>query len=175
MPSFTFIASGHAVCNAGYEPFLVDIDERSFVITPAIAAAALRSMLESPAAVLVISAFGAPPDVPAWQAFEHDHGIPVIFDAAATIAHDCELEDFATLASGVALAGGVHLGSGVEIGTGARVAPRIRIDQDAVVGTGAMVIRPVPRAVTVPGVPARALRPDRRNSGLNPSVIDRKE
>ena len=83
MPSFTFIASAHAVCNAGLEPFLVDVEESSFVLTPAIAIAALRHMPTPPAAVLVISAFGAPPDVRAWEDFEAEHGIPVVFDAAA--------------------------------------------------------------------------------------------
>jgi dTDP-4-amino-4,6-dideoxygalactose transaminase len=85
MPSFTFIASAHAVCNAGLEPFLLDVDEASMVLTPEIAAAALANLPEPPAAVLVISAFGAPPDVAAWEAFEAVHGIPVVFDAAAAL------------------------------------------------------------------------------------------
>ena len=83
MPSYTFVASAHAVCNAGLTPYLVDIDPTSLVLTPAIAAAALARMAEPPAAVLVISAYGAPPDVAAWEAFERTHGIPVVFDAAA--------------------------------------------------------------------------------------------
>ena len=83
MPSFTFIASAHAVCNAGLEPFLLDVDEADFVLTPAIAAAALANLASPPAAVLVISAFGAPPDVRSWEEFEETHGIPVVFDAAA--------------------------------------------------------------------------------------------
>jgi dTDP-4-amino-4,6-dideoxygalactose transaminase len=83
MPSFTFIASAHAVCNAGLKPFLLDVEENSFVLTPAIAISALSSLPEPPAAVLVVSAFGAPPDVRAWEAFEAEYGIPVVFDAAA--------------------------------------------------------------------------------------------
>jgi len=83
MPSFTFIASAHAVCNAGLTPVLLDVEEASFVLTPAIAASALADLPEPPAAVLVISAFGAPPDVRGWEAFEDAHGIPVVFDAAA--------------------------------------------------------------------------------------------
>ena len=83
MPSFTFIASAHAVCNAGLEPALTDVDEESFALTPVIAEAALARLTELPAAVLVVSAFGAPPDVAGWDAFEARHGIPVIFDAAA--------------------------------------------------------------------------------------------
>jgi len=85
MPSFTFIASAHAVCNAGLEPFLLDVDERSLVVTPEIAERALPHLPQPPAAVLVISAFGAPPDIRAWEAFERTHRIPVVFDAAAAL------------------------------------------------------------------------------------------
>jgi dTDP-4-amino-4,6-dideoxygalactose transaminase len=91
MPSFTFIASAHAVCNAGLEPFLLDVDEGEFVLTPAIAAEALASLPSPPAAVLVISAFGAPPDVRNWEVFEDTHGIPVVFDAAAATTSLCAI------------------------------------------------------------------------------------
>jgi dTDP-4-amino-4,6-dideoxygalactose transaminase len=40
---------------------------------------------EPPAAVLVVSAFGAPPDIRAWERFEETHAIPVVFDAAAAL------------------------------------------------------------------------------------------
>jgi dTDP-4-amino-4,6-dideoxygalactose transaminase len=83
MPSFTFVASAHAVCNAHLDPFLTDVDESSFTLTPAIAEAALAQLPQPPAAVLVVSAFGAPPDIAGWEAFEANHGIPVVFDAAA--------------------------------------------------------------------------------------------
>nr|WP_314075916.1 DegT/DnrJ/EryC1/StrS family aminotransferase [uncultured Roseococcus sp.] len=83
MPSFTFIASAHAVCNAGLTPFLADVDADALVLTPALAERAMRRMPARPAAVLVVSAFGAPPDVEAWEAFEREHDVPVVFDAAA--------------------------------------------------------------------------------------------
>lgn len=75
MPSFTFIASAHAVKNAGLEPFLLDVDEASLMLTPAIATSALYSLPSPPAAVLVISAFGAPIDIRSWEEFEAMHGI----------------------------------------------------------------------------------------------------
>jgi dTDP-4-amino-4,6-dideoxygalactose transaminase len=86
MPAYTFIASAHAVTNAGLEPFLADVDERSLAITPSIALQAMRAMPTAPAAVLVISPFGMPPDLPAWEAFERQTGVPVVFDAAAAAA-----------------------------------------------------------------------------------------
>ncbi len=85
-------------------------------------------------------------------------GRHVLVNPGCSIAHDCVLEDFATLAPAVALAGGVHLEHGAELGIGARVAPRLRIGRGAMVGAGAMVIGPVAPCVTVAGVPARELQ-----------------
>ncbi len=85
MPSFTFIASAHAVCNAGMRPHLLDVAPNNLVLTPDIALAALPTLTERPSAVLVVSAFGAPPDLPAWARFEAEVGIPVVFDAAAAV------------------------------------------------------------------------------------------
>lgn len=85
MPSFTFIASAHAVCNAGLTPFLVEVDPDTLMLTPAIAEAAIRHMPKAPAAVLVVSAFGARPDFRGWADFETKCGIPVVFDAAAAV------------------------------------------------------------------------------------------
>jgi dTDP-4-amino-4,6-dideoxygalactose transaminase len=83
MPSFTFIASAHAVCNAGLTPFLLNVDPETLALTPALVTAALASLPAPPAAVLVISPFGAPPRQELWAEFEAKHGIPVVFDAAA--------------------------------------------------------------------------------------------
>ena len=85
MPAYTFIASAHAVCNAGLTPYLVDTDPLTLTLTPELAEATLTHLAEKPAAVLVISAFGAPPDIEGWAAFEDRHGIPVVFDAAAAV------------------------------------------------------------------------------------------
>lgn len=85
MPAFTFVASAHAVCNAGLTPYLADIDPDSLALTPQIARHALESAPAPVAAVLVVSAFGAPPDLAAWAEFETQTGIPVVFDAAAAV------------------------------------------------------------------------------------------
>lgn len=85
MPAFTFIASAHAVCNAGLTPYLLETDPGTLALTPEIAGAALSAAPGPVAAVLVVSAFGAPPDFAAWAAFEQQHGIPVVFDAAAAL------------------------------------------------------------------------------------------
>lgn len=85
MPAYTFIASAHAVANVGLEPYLLDCDETTLMLTPEIAASALASLTTKPAAVLVVSAFGAPLDVGGWIEFERIYGVPVVFDAAAAV------------------------------------------------------------------------------------------
>jgi dTDP-4-amino-4,6-dideoxygalactose transaminase len=83
MPAYTFVASAHAVTNAGLEPFLVDVDPDTLAITPDMVVATLQSLSSKPAAVLVVSPFGAPPDLLAWERFETQHGVSVVIDAAA--------------------------------------------------------------------------------------------
>ena len=84
-------------------------------------------------------------------------GRHVLVNPACAIAHDCVLEDFATLAPGVMLAGGAWLEAGCNLGTGAKVLPRQRIGRGAVVGGGALVRAAVAAGATVVGVPARDL------------------
>ena len=83
MPSFTFVATAHAVVNAGLTPFLLDVDPATFTLTPDIVEEAIGGMSAPPAAVVVVSAFGAPLDPEPWSRLQKKHGIPVVFDAAA--------------------------------------------------------------------------------------------
>jgi dTDP-4-amino-4,6-dideoxygalactose transaminase len=83
MPSWTFIATAHAAANVGLTPYFTDVDPETLALTPEIAARALRANPDDVAAIIVVSPCGAPIDVGAWEAFEAEHGVPVIFDAAA--------------------------------------------------------------------------------------------
>ena len=78
-------------------------------------------------------------------------------NVASSVAHDCCVDEFATLAPGVNVAGWVHVGAGVEIGTGATVIPKVQIGKGAVVGAGGTVIRDVAPETTVVGTPARPI------------------
>jgi sugar O-acyltransferase (sialic acid O-acetyltransferase NeuD family) len=82
-----------------------------------------------------------------------------------TIGHDVAMGDYTTLAPGVHLSGCVHVGKRVYIGTGAVIIngtqeEPIVIENDAIIGAGACVTKPVGAGLTVVGVPARPLRRD---------------
>jgi dTDP-4-amino-4,6-dideoxygalactose transaminase len=83
MPAWTFVASGHAARGAGLEPWLVDVDEQSWALTPEIAHRQLAAAPGKIAAVMVVSPFGAPLDLAAWERFRQETGIPVVIDAAS--------------------------------------------------------------------------------------------
>ena len=94
-------------------------------------------------------------------------GRHVLVNPGTTIAHDCRLEDFATVGPSCALAGGVIVEEGAELGIGVRVAPRVRIGRRAMVGAGAVCIKPVFGDTTVVGVPARpVISRDRKSQGV---------
>jgi sugar O-acyltransferase (sialic acid O-acetyltransferase NeuD family) len=79
----------------------------------------------------------------------------VIVNTAASVDHDCVVEDGVHVAPGARLLGEVMVAPGAFIGAGAVVLPRLRIGEDAIVGAGAIVIRDVPPRTTVVGNPAR--------------------
>lgn len=80
-PSYTFVATAVAARACGYLPFLIDIDEASWMIDPA----RLRHHphLAKAALVFVVAPYGRMPDAAAWQLFQQQTGVPVIIDAAA--------------------------------------------------------------------------------------------
>lgn len=86
MPSWTFVATAHAANAAGLTPFLTDVDEDSWALTPEIARDALSRIDMPVAAVMPVAPFGAPMNRAAWDRFSAETGVPVVIDAAA--AHD---------------------------------------------------------------------------------------
>jgi sugar O-acyltransferase (sialic acid O-acetyltransferase NeuD family) len=92
-------------------------------------------------------------------------GAHVVAMPAVTIPHDCVIDDFATLASGVSLGGGVHVGRAAYLGMNASVLPGRKIGAGSTVGMGAAVLSDVPDGQTWAGVPAEHLA--HKNSGVN--------
>ena len=89
-------------------------------------------------------------------------GNQVQINLDCTIGHDVIMGDYTTLAPGVHVSGNVHFGERVYVGTGAVIIngtteKPLTIGDDATVGAGACVTRPVEPAVTVVGVPAAPL------------------
>lgn len=87
IPGFTFVATAHAAMQAGLTPYLLDVDPQSWMITPEATARAIGRAegltRRSVAAIVVVAAFGAMPDVEGFAALARETGVPVILDAAA--------------------------------------------------------------------------------------------
>ena len=83
MPSWTFVATPHAARGAGLTPWFHDFDSRTWALDPVQVSETLKRISVKVGAVIVVSPFGAPLDVQAWEAFEDRTGIPVVIDAAA--------------------------------------------------------------------------------------------
>jgi sugar O-acyltransferase (sialic acid O-acetyltransferase NeuD family) len=81
-----------------------------------------------------------------------------IINTAASIDHDCKLEDFVHISPNATLSGNVKVGEGSHIGAGATIIQGITIGKWCTVGAGAVVIKDVPDYATVVGVPARVIK-----------------
>lgn len=80
-PSWTFAATPQAICNAGLTPYFLDVDQSSWALDPQNCFKMAKKV--RPKAIVLVSPFGAPLDLSAWEALQQETGIPVIIDAAA--------------------------------------------------------------------------------------------
>ncbi len=81
MPSWTFAASAGAVRAAGLVPHFVDVRADTWAPDPD-EVQALAGQTGA-AAILVVSPFGAPLDLPAWDRVQAAAGLPLVIDGAA--------------------------------------------------------------------------------------------
>jgi len=81
LPSWTFSASVHAVMEAGLRPCFIDTTVDG-VITPELAAEALKQVSGEVSAVMPVSVCGQPLDHAAWDRFAAEHGVAVVVDDA---------------------------------------------------------------------------------------------
>lgn len=72
-----------------------------------------------------------------------------------SIGHDVVIGDHTSINPLVAVSGSVDVGPRVMLGTHSAVLQLLRVGADAVVGGSALVVKDVPEATTVKGVPAR--------------------
>jgi dTDP-4-amino-4,6-dideoxygalactose transaminase len=79
LPSFTFMASGHAAVWNGLDPVFADIDPHTFGVAPD---RVEEEVTERTAALLAVHTFGSPCDVEALSKIAAERGIPLVIDAA---------------------------------------------------------------------------------------------
>ncbi|MFH8251586.1 NeuD/PglB/VioB family sugar acetyltransferase [Microbacterium sp. B2969] len=84
-------------------------------------------------------------------------GRHVVVMPNCTITHDDVLEDFVTLAAGVAVGAGVNIREAAYIGMNASVRQGLVVGTEAMIGMGSVVLSDVPHEQTWAGVPARRL------------------
>ncbi len=84
-------------------------------------------------------------------------GVGVVLNIASSIGHDAVLDDFVTTCPHGVVSGFSKLGKRVFMGSHACVIPHKTVGDDAIIGAGSAVMRNVPPATTVVGVPAKRL------------------
>lgn len=85
-------------------------------------------------------------------------GEHVILDLSVTVGHDAVLESYVSIYPSSSISGNIHLGEAVTVGTGARVLQGLSVGAGSFVGAGAVVVKDVPEATTVVGVPGKAIQ-----------------
>ncbi|HJP72602.1 MAG TPA: DegT/DnrJ/EryC1/StrS family aminotransferase [Candidatus Limnocylindria bacterium] len=85
---FTFIASANSIVYTGARPVFVDIDERDFTIDVSQVEAAITPRTK---AIMPVSLYGQPADMPAIVEIADRHGLAVVEDAAQ--AHGAAIGD----------------------------------------------------------------------------------
>lgn len=86
LPSWTFVATAHAVIEAGLKPWFVDVDPVTGMLDPEACRGFLAHAPGKVAAIIPVCAYGAPMDLGPWVRFQDETGVKVVVDAAA--AHD---------------------------------------------------------------------------------------
>lgn len=82
----------------------------------------------------------------------------VIINLDCTVGHDAEIEDYCTILPSVNVSGFVKLQEGVTIGTGSAIIQGIGIEENTIVGAGAIVVKNLPANCTAVGSPARPIK-----------------
>lgn len=77
MPSWTFVATAHAMKWIGLEPIFVDVRGRH--LDPALVEDAIT---EKTGAIVPVHTFGAPCDIDEFRYISEKHGVPVVYDSA---------------------------------------------------------------------------------------------
>ncbi len=82
-------------------------------------------------------------------------GEQAIINTLASVDHDGRIADYVHIAPGCHLAGCVTVGEGAFLGVGCNVIPNLNIGRWSILGAGTVVVKDIPDAVMVMGVPAK--------------------
>ncbi|MFT3733880.1 MAG: aminotransferase class I/II-fold pyridoxal phosphate-dependent enzyme [Rhodocyclaceae bacterium] len=85
-PAWSFVATPAAITHAGLRPYFADVSLDSWALDPAATErliADLRAQGKEVVAVMPVAPFGAPLDMPAWEAVRTRSKVAVVIDAAA--------------------------------------------------------------------------------------------
>ncbi len=82
LPAFTFMATGAAVEQCGYRPYLADVDPRDWMLNP-------QTLLDHPTLdriglIVPVAPFGRPVPLRQWSEFRDRTGVPIVIDGAAS-------------------------------------------------------------------------------------------
>ncbi len=84
LPSWTFVATAHAVKAAGLEPYFLDVDKDTQQLSFREVLRALNKLgPDAVASIVLVAPYGSPIDLEKWETFQSEFDIPVILDAAA--------------------------------------------------------------------------------------------
>jgi len=111
LPTFTFIASANAIKHCGADPWLMDIDEDTWCLSPVKVREAVKSfckvkngvVIHKPtgrrvAALMPVYTLGNIPDMGKFKAIANEYHLPLVVDAACAIGAKYKREAFGSLA-----------------------------------------------------------------------------
>lgn len=82
MPSYTFVATAHAIEQCGFTPLLVDVDRDAWALTAS--DVERLTMLDRVGLVVPVAPYGRPVMQASWEDFQSRTNIPVVIDGAAS-------------------------------------------------------------------------------------------
>lgn len=85
-------------------------------------------------------------------------GCHVNLNRSSSVAHDCSVENYASIAPGAILCGSSVVGLGTLVGAGSVILPEVRVGNNCIVGAGAIVTKDLPDNSVAVGNPARVIR-----------------
>ncbi|MES3037775.1 MAG: acetyltransferase [Bdellovibrionota bacterium] len=85
-------------------------------------------------------------------------GDHIIINTSASVDHDCQLENYCSIAPGAVLGGNVKVGQYSAVSLGAKIIHGRSIGEQTVIGAGALVVGDVGSGVVAYGTPCEAKR-----------------